>query len=746
MPKLLMLLLRGCAWGALCLWLVGPAGAQSNNLFLVNDETTVGGIAFKFSDTQTFGEGQLKEQIATQEPTFWDRVKRWLPLLKPDTYPFDPITLQKDVARLRLFYQRNGYLYPKIDYPASQLDTTNNKIRIIFSIDEGPPLIIQDVGFFAPDGRYFVNQFDGELREAWIRFRDRNAFRTGDRYTDFRRIEIQDQTLLWLKDRGFAFAEVSAEATVDSTYNVADIRFEIVPGPVAYVSEINILGNESVSDRVVRRELPFEEGDRFSSSDLSEGQRELFGLNLFRLALADVPEQPKDSTVAVRLRLTEAPPRNVSAQTGYGFSDGMTVQADWTHRNFFGGARQFTATALAQTGIFSSGDAENIARSYSVTVSLRQPYLFRNKLSGILSPFYLWRDDPEKQLGFQEFGLTSTLLYDLLPFRTVTFQHTYSRAFPLKNTIGGVSIDAYDRSILSLGATLGKVNNFLNPRRGVLVRPQLEEGGFLQSIGGVLPSDVYYWKGTLEAIGYVPLTRRSSLRLRMLVGRVWPYDRSDNQQDAQVEYQFDRIRYYAGGANDVRGWGLERLGPQIPTGTIRRKEGVIVVDKGTPQVDATFEPHGGLGKLAFSIEYTFPFFNLGDPWRLATFIDAGQVSGSLRRDASGRVRSQAIIENGEVVGTRILFGDEKFDFTNMRVGAGVGIRYATPVGFIRFDVAYKVNPSEQDLWSAEEAYRYADPGGILFDELGYEAQRPDPGPGTQFLRRLRLHLSIGQAF
>ena len=92
-----------------------------------------------------------------------------------------------------------------------------------------------------------------------------------------------------------------------------------------YPEGILIEGNESVPDYVVRRELPLQVGQRFSQQKMIEGQRELFGLDLFRVAVADVPEQERDNTVTVRYVVREAKLRVVRAQTGYGFEDGIVL-------------------------------------------------------------------------------------------------------------------------------------------------------------------------------------------------------------------------------------------------------------------------------------------------------------------------------------------------------------------------------------------------------------------------------------
>ncbi len=90
-------------------------------------------------------------------------------------------------------------------------------------------------------------------------------------------------------------------------------------------------------------------------SALAEGQREIFGLGLFTLALVDMaPSAVRgDTIVPVRIRVQRGPSRVLSAFTGYFTDGGVTLRTSATHRNAFGGARQFSANVEWRTGIGS---------------------------------------------------------------------------------------------------------------------------------------------------------------------------------------------------------------------------------------------------------------------------------------------------------------------------------------------------------------------------------------------------------
>lgn len=696
---------------------LSPTAWAQVPLSFVNEETTVRAVSFKFVDQQTFEDDLLVEQIATKGPGFWDRVKRLLPLVSATRYPFSPVELQKDVVRLRRFYERHGFLHPSIDYPTSQLDSARNSIHVIFTIREGPPLIIQDVGFYGNDGSYAYEQFKDPLRGEWIGFRDATTVEVGSRYTEFERARIQGAVQSWLQNQGFAFAQVQSDVTIDSTANTADIRFRVDPGPRAYVEDILIEGNETVSDEVLLRELPLKKGQLFSYKRMLRGQREIFSLNLFRVALADVPEQPVDSSVVVRYRVREAQLRNVSAQSGYALDNGVTLQGDWRHRNFMGGARQLSVSSLFRSGYGARVPAAAQAaspRRFTTTVSLRQPYLFTTHLSSIVSPFYVWEDNPVQRVRYQEVGLNTTLVYEIFPFRPISLQHTFSRSFgdtqglnlTLPDATTPDRLDIYDRNLFSVSATLGKVDDFFNPKSGFLLRP------FAEVAPSALNTKVQYYKLSSEVVGYQPLGRTLAVSGRLFAGRVWPLGESRNQEDPRIEARFDRVRFYAGGSNDVRGWPSNLLGP-VRLDTLRNSDGSIArldyfdtpADSTDDIPDVRFEPLGGLGKLAANLEFRLPFPGLGPAWSTAVFVDAGQVSPAAR-----------------------------FRFDDLQFGVGSGIRYETLVGYIRLDLGFKVNPRLTDLHSPEEIW--------LFQQGLIERSELKAG----LMNRLRLHLSIGQAF
>jgi len=684
-------------------------------LYLSNGQTQVRKITFLFESEERGSRPALSAaeltagaQLASQAPGFFDRLMRLNPLAQRTYFPLVPIEVQKDVVRIRRFYESQGFLNARIDYAASQLDTARNTIHIIFSINEGPPLEVGQLRYENQEGLPLREVLEeDQMRRRFDRLLRELPLQPGKRFTRFDFALAKGQLLDWMRDQGYAFATVNADSLLRREENRIDLVYRVALGPIAFVDSVIVEGNTQVSRRIVRRESVLQPGDRFSQRKLIEGQRALFGMNIFRVATADLPIQSTDSTVSIRYQVREARLRRVQAETGYAREDGLVVRGSWTHRNFLGDARQLTVASEWRSG-FQAVLPANIdpVRRLNLSVTVRQPFLWRRNLSASYTNFYNRESNPNQDAYYQEFGANASSFFQFLPFRTVSLNYTFARAFPLTEGDELQGRDAYNRSVLSLGGTFGRVNDYFRRDRGFLIRPTVEVAGVFTPGSGV-----EYVNLSNEIVGYMPLTGSINLASRLFVGRLVPLGLSKDQQDATTRYRFVRIRYYAGGNDDIRGWQLQQLGPQRAIPRIRPENDPNPDPDLPPYRNFRLEGVGGTAKLAGGLEARFPFF-FGSLWRSAAFLDFGQVS-------EGTISPR-----------------------DLQFGTGGGIRYDTPVGFLRLDVGFKINPSDDDLYTPEGLFCRRE--GFAQGEVCL-AQTGDPG-NPRFGRRFALHLSIGQSF
>ena len=288
----------------------------------------------------------------------------------------------------------------------------------------------------------------------------------------------------------------------------------------------------------------------------------------------------------------------------------------------------------------------------------------------------------------------------------------------------------------SLDVTWGRLDNTLQPRAGAIVRPSLS--------GAV--GDVAYGRGSLSGSFLMPLGRTMGLSLRASTGLLMPT--GDTSVDAGRDYVLLRDRlFYAGGTADVRGWATSRLGPKAFVVT-PDTAGFFQTGQATLRGngDVNYTGTGGRAKASASAQINLPL-PLGPQWGANVFLDAGRVFNPSTVPTTLLLRTSGNPADAQLADLLDREG-------GVRAGAGAGIQYLTPVGFVSVALGVKINPSYLDLRTAANVYCGNDgvgsdgncTGGYLearknnttFDETAIDART--------ILGRLQLHLSIGQSF
>lgn len=690
-----------------------------------DDKTEVSKISFAFSKTRSFPTSRLALEMALHPRSsgglkgFFSKI---LPFSKPQPSPFSPVELQRDVARLRRFYESSGFWNPKVSYDVTYIND-RNQVDIKFFIDEGTPMILKNIAVDLPGGGNPADIVPQDLASAWHDFATRRDTSIGKRFTSPASARISGDVLDWFMRRGWAFAKATTDTIADTASTSVQLAVHIDPGPRTRVDSIDVEGNRSVSRGLVLRTVPLARGDWFSSSKLAEGQRRLFGLSLFRVALAEVPDsQPRDSTVLVRLRLRESPPRLVTGEAGYvSAGGGLTARAEFAHRNFTGGARTLRLNTVAQTGFASTGRPD---RDYQVSLSYKEPQLFHvPQLSGSIAPFAGYRDNATDRSN--EWGIQTTMVYDASRFRFFTLQHRFSSRRILDYRIGsGSQIDlasllglagsgALDalapeirRSEFGISASIGRPDPARSNQRVVFWQP-----AFDITTPPAL-NTIEFMHAELPVSVFLPIRKRVSFSARARFGRVLPFGKTF-VGDSVGRIESIRLRdalLNAGGTGSVRGWDNGLLGPKLLNLQFTANAtGDSITLTGTDG----YIPAGGLARASASAEIRLPFpFSRSEVLGTHFFLDAGRVWSPDDR----------VPQIGST--------DEQRWF----YGTGGGVDYQTIVGVIRVSIGYKLNPSLLDVRAASDVLK-ALQNGLPIESV----------PANSRLR-FRLHISIGQTF
>jgi outer membrane protein insertion porin family len=693
--------------------LLGVADDAAAEKVRVGSNTQLRSI--EFDGRRSFSEDELRKLLA--ESTLGKRttLRGWfdfLPFVDPvEPAPFEPLELQRDVVRIREYYQRNGFPSAEVRYTLEH-DTAKDLLDVRFVITEGRELDLASLTITAPDSTPPTSWLPPELHEAWEDFASDLQLRRGKRWGENEARSVDTAVQKWHLDRGYPNAKVRSSSVVDPAAHTVAYHLVVEPGSRARFGDIEVVGNHGVDAGVVRKTVSFSSGDWYSARKLTDAQRDLINLNLFHVAQVE-PVPGEDSTMTVRVRVEESKPRMVTGEFGYLSDGGLAVKGEWSHRNFFGGARTLTVSAVSQTGIWAlEENSETLLRG---SVSLTQRGIIGRSVSLITSPYIDYRDDYAGQTG--SVGLDVTLSYVKDAWvRTVSLKYGISRSRVFDYKLGSdddsdiftsiqAAIDATghrtEHSALTLAATLGSQDHPIRPRRLLLLRPSLEVA---------IPSPwntVQYTRFDVVASLQRPLRGNTLFRGRVGFGRLWPFGKTTGalppSESAQRYLDLRPYLFTAGGTSDVRGWSNQLLGPKIP-------DAYVLADSVTVRANR-YVPTGGLTRFSLSSEVRLPFPGLGPLWGIDLFLDGGRV----------------LSPDPTYTGT-VDYDQERFFW-----GTGIGLDRDSPVGPIRLSLGYMLNPTLLDVLEAQE---------FLDDKNnGVLGQRPYP-----WTRRLHVHLAFGTGF
>jgi translocation and assembly module TamA len=444
-----------------------------------------------------------------------------------------------------------------------------------------------------------------------------------------------------LQEQGYAFAQVDAPVAYEAAdAPVLDLSFHVVAGRKVNVGEIHIEGLKRVHETLLRRRLLLHSGEIYKPSAIEAARRDLLALNVFAQVSVQIGSQPDESGgVPITFKIVERLRHAITLSAAYSSDLGGSGGATWTDRNVFGNAEQLSFAA----SVINLGGSDTTGTGYDTGVK----YLIPEFLHRDQSLQFAVTATKQQLQAYDQTAKTAsvTLSRKLSSIWSVNagFSTTDERITQVINatqlTPGGPFIpdppQIFNYTLVALPFSIVYDSTNLptplqDPRHGfrgsLSLTPTLALGHpnstFLITQVRVA---TYFDLNTLFPIA----PGRSVLAGRALAGIA--------EGAGELSLPPDQ-RFYAGGTGTIRGYGYQMVGPIFPH---------------------TRNPSGGTAITAGGLEFRQRFYT---NWGAVAFVDAGQVSASLKPLPS-----------------------------DVRVGAGAGVRYYTPIGPIRFDIAVPVN-------------------------------------------------------
>ncbi len=606
---------------------------------------------------------------------------------------FSQSLLRSDIAAIEDLYRSNGFQDVRVestfqdDYEGKPGDWA-----VFLTIQEGEQTLVESL------------TIAGNQEIPADRFRDRLNSVEGQPFSERNVAADRDLILAQYFGEGFPDATLEWSSEPGSAPHRVRLEYRIEEGQRQFVRQVIVDGYEKTGEAVIRRQLTVYPNEPLSQAAVLESQRRLYDLGIFsKINSAIQNPEGEEMYRNVLFQVEEA--RRWTVGIGGGAEVGR-----------FGGNQASLESPAGDTG-FSPRVALEVSRlnlfgrAYTATFRAQASSLQKRGLFTFQAP--RWR-------GRERLTFLATSLYDtsrnvrtfsstrlegaaqvqhkISKPTTLFYRYSYRRVNVDENTLkiqpGLIPLlsQPVRVGILSASAANDRRDDPLDTKRGIYSTLDLGVASRF------LLSTANFGRLLMQNSTYHRIGRRVVLARTTQLGALVPYGPlrrvETRQPDGTIQAQFTRDiplpeRFFSGGSSSHRGFSINQAGPRDPV---------------------TGFPLGGNALLLNSIELRFPLRgeNLGG----VLFHDAGNVY-SKPQNLNLRLHQRSL---------------QDFDYLVNAVG--LGIRYRTPIGPVRFDVAYSINPP-----------RF----------FGFQGSREDLlfGRGTQTEQRLshiQFHFSLGQTF
>jgi outer membrane protein insertion porin family len=533
--------------------------------------------------------------------------------------------LSGDLEKIKSFYMDRGHLDFKISSSIVSISKNKKNVYVTITLNEGKKYTI---------GKVYLT---GNLPEK-IKLEDLESKVSIEPGQTFNRKKVNDSSKsisMYLGNFGYAFANINAIPSIDNDSLVVDFNFNIDQGKKIYVRRINIIGNDTTKDEVIRRELRQYESSWFSQEKIDLSKTRLNRTQYFEAIDIETPIVPGSSDqVDINILLKETNTGKFQIGAGVSSSEGLVGTLSLSQANFLGTGN------IVQTEVSLGG----INKVWSLNYT--DPYWTSDGISRGFGVFY--RDYNAKELStgdyktisyggsvdfgipldeFKVFKFGSTLELLELELTSGSPQKYLDYCSDLAGS-GSLSCDA--NSLLFYSAWVDNTtDNPFFPTKG----HRIQLSGDISTPG----LDLEYFKLYAKAEKYFPLSDSVSTKIKASLGF----------GDSYGNDKFPLFKNFrVGGKTTVRGF----------------KEGSI----GKKTYDSnsnSWVTYGGKKALSFTAESFFPvpFMQKSESLRLSAFIDGGSsFEDSIRAD-------------------------------DIRYSTGIGVTWLSPFGALNASIAYPLN-------------------------------------------------------
>ncbi|MCH9028537.1 MAG: BamA/TamA family outer membrane protein [Bacteroidetes bacterium] len=642
--------------------------AQSSKLYELS--------SINFEGNNEFSDADLKSIIQSKESPFWlwRLFNSFTPFGSPPTY-FDSTEIKVDLVSLKSFYSVNGFF--EVDFSYSyQLDSSSRSAELTYYISEGEGFYYGDINLFGLEELDYLQPFiSPHLNSLGI-----------NRFTQVKLASKIDEVLSVLKDKGYMLATFdSTKIIIDTLRNKTDLDIYFTPGNHYRFSEIRVIkkgvGKDLVSDELIKYVTNLHVGDEYNEQEIAKSRLRLARTGLFNsINLKGFVDDTVGNKVPLNIEsdignLNDLSPE-VFIDNEFNTSN-VGVGLSYVRKNFFGDARKLTLSTkfkvndIQNIKLFSpSGRDSTLQTQVDISLLLEQPFFFNRAISASLEAYY--KTYNISTTPFENEGGKLLLAVDMPSHTFINLLNPYL-SFDLLGydviSVDGESDFSPRNTTAIFGFNVGSTtaNDIFFPFRGYNLNQVIElaltrlkittdNPQVIDTLGfGEDDVGLYYRLQTMIS-EYIGVSRDDNtvIGVKFKIGYVQTFVGSD-------ELIPPNQTFFSGGANSVRGWRARQL---IPL------ERINSIDDLNPAVENI---RGGTFLIEGSIEYRRKF---DEVFGFNFFIDYGNTWN----------------------------GYTDFQFNEIAVASGFGLRYYSPFAPFRIDFGWKVWDPQEKITLLDRAF------------------------------------------
>jgi outer membrane protein insertion porin family len=286
-------------------------------VFSVNERGQTEVERIGFVGNRAFSDRRLRGVLGTRQAGLLRQV------IQADT--FAPERLEFDRQVLADFYQSRGYADVRVDSVNAGLTRERDAYLVTFNVTEGPRY-----DFGAVTVSSAIPEADPAEFQRVIRAGRGQAYSPTAIENDIARIEA-----LALR-QGINFLTVDPRITRDPAGGLLNVEYALVRGERIFVERIDIEGNSTTLDRVIRSQFRTVEGDPFNPRAVRESAERIRALGYFADAEVEAREGSSPDQVVIDVNVEERPTGSLSFGANYSSDDGPALIGSFSEENFLG--------------------------------------------------------------------------------------------------------------------------------------------------------------------------------------------------------------------------------------------------------------------------------------------------------------------------------------------------------------------------------------------------------------------------